>query len=59
MRRDIGILFIITSFAFAYMETDYFGWNLTAKSMAEMICDTISLTMDFFGIYLLVTKSKK
>jgi hypothetical protein len=38
----------IIAIIFSFIETKYFGWNWTAQSDAEMICDGIALLL--FGL---------
>lgn len=58
-RKDFAYLLIIVSLIFGIMETQYFGWNLTPQSLAETICDGISLLLNFYGLYLLFTNKRK
>jgi len=46
-----GTIFIF-AIIFGLFETAYFGWNFTAQSDAEMICDGITMilgSMAFLG----------
>jgi len=58
-RKDYGILLIIISAVFGFLETHYFGGNWTPQSIAEYICDGLSLSINLFGLYLLITSNKK
>jgi hypothetical protein len=41
----VNIKVFIIATMFAVVENAYFGWNLTPKSDAELICDGIAMVM--------------
>lgn len=55
-RKVAGILLMIWAIIFANIETVMFGNNCFPKSIAELICDGISLAVNLYGLYLLLTK---
>lgn len=48
---------IIGSAIFCHLETAYFGYNLHPKTIAELICDGISLVVFGIGVYYLHTSN--
>lgn len=46
-----GLFWIIVGYAFNFAETAFFGWNMTAQSIAEKICDNISAGMILAGFF--------
>jgi len=55
-RKVAGILMAIWGGLFAHLETQMFGNNWHPESIAELICDGISLAITFYGWYLILTK---
>lgn len=58
-RKKAGYLFIFFSIIFVSVETNYFGNNMTPQSLEELFCDMLSLSINFYGLYLLFTKPPK
>ena len=60
--KSIGISIFTLSLIFNFIESLYFGWNtdrgfnLKPLSIAEYICDDISLVLMGFGIYFIWRK---
>ncbi|MBU2704127.1 hypothetical protein Ga0466249_005281 [Sporomusaceae bacterium BoRhaA] len=50
----VGLTALILGALFNFAETWYFGWNMTAKSPAEMICDYISEIMMISGFLIVI-----
>lgn len=53
-----GLLMMAASFIWATLETKYFGSNYWPESIAELICDGISLIGCFTGLYFMMTKTQ-
>lgn len=56
--KDVGILLIALSVIFAWLETAYFGYNWTAKSLEERMCDGVCSLVFISGILFMVPKNK-
>lgn len=60
--QSIGISIFILSILFNFITSLYFGWNtdrgfnLQPESIAEFICDDISLLLMGFGLYFMWRK---
>jgi len=46
-----GLFWIATGYAFNFAETAFFGWNMTAQSVAEKICDNVSIGIILAGFF--------
>lgn len=57
-RKDYGVLLIIIALVFAFAETQHFGQNWTAMSLAEFISDALSVAVALWGAYLIATSRK-
>lgn len=57
-RRDFGWMLVIIGNVFGFLETQYFGWNLTPGSKAEFVCDGIAMCITIYGIYILITAKR-
>ena len=49
-RQWIPVALIWLGIAFNLVETWYFGWNVTPKSTAELICDAVSVAIVLTGL---------
>jgi len=49
-----GFWLMIFSAVFGLIETWAFGWNMFPKSVAEIFCDILSLTLDIIGSCMLL-----
>ena len=45
-----GLILIYFGYAFAVLETKYFGSNYWPESAAELICDLLALTIVLYGM---------
>lgn len=47
-----GMLIMIAAQMFAITQTRFFGFNYYPESLAEAICDVVSLVVCFYGLWL-------
>jgi len=50
--KKFGVIIILVAFAFAFIETIYFGSNWAPKTLAEKICDCSAIVIWAVGLYL-------
>lgn len=51
--------FVLLGFTFAVLETIYFGNNFFPSTKAEVLCDTIAISLSLYGLYLLKKTEKE
>lgn len=54
----LGFIILVASFAFNFLETAFFGYNLHPASLAEAICDLISYIGSMIGYILMIRGSR-